>query len=121
MLIRSMRNIRAPLYQYASTPSPTHKSHSITLLRAHLRSHHVQYYCTVTLDAELAWTGYWRKRDHGLCQAGPHGPEGVAHCLGCMTFGDSAWSEWVLDEDKSRPLIRKALDLGTNTFDMADM
>jgi 1-deoxyxylulose-5-phosphate synthase len=41
--------------------------------------------------------------------------------LGCMTFGDSAWSEWVLEEDKSRPLLREALDLGINTFDTADM
>jgi 1-deoxyxylulose-5-phosphate synthase len=41
--------------------------------------------------------------------------------LGCMTFGDPTWSEWVLDTDKSRPLLRKALDLGINTFDTADM
>ena len=41
--------------------------------------------------------------------------------LGCMTFGDPDWSEWVLDEEKSRPLLRKALDLGLNTFDTADM
>jgi len=41
--------------------------------------------------------------------------------LGCMTFGDPAWNEWVLDEGKSRPLLRKALDLGINTFDIADM
>jgi aryl-alcohol dehydrogenase-like predicted oxidoreductase len=41
--------------------------------------------------------------------------------LGCMTFGDPSWSEWVLREDKSRPLLRQALDLGINTFDTADM
>ena len=42
-------------------------------------------------------------------------------CLGCMTYGLPAWREWVLDEAASRPLIRKALDLGINFFDTADM
>jgi len=42
-------------------------------------------------------------------------------CLGCMTYGSPAWREWVLDEDASRPFIRKALDLGINFFDTADM
>lgn len=41
--------------------------------------------------------------------------------LGCMTYGDPKWSPWVLDEAASRPFIRKALDLGVNTFDTADM
>ena len=41
--------------------------------------------------------------------------------LGCMTFGDPAWAGWVLDAEKSRPLIRKALDIGINVFDTADM
>ena len=42
-------------------------------------------------------------------------------CLGCMTYGLPEWREWVLDEAASRPLIRKALDLGINFFDTADM
>jgi len=42
-------------------------------------------------------------------------------CLGCMTYGSPAWREWVLDETASRPFIRKALDLGINFFDTADM
>lgn len=41
--------------------------------------------------------------------------------LGCMTFGSSQWAPWVLDEDASRPIIAKALDLGINFFDLADM
>ena len=41
--------------------------------------------------------------------------------LGCMTYGDPKWSAWVLDEAASRPLIWRALDLGVNTFDTADM
>jgi aryl-alcohol dehydrogenase-like predicted oxidoreductase len=41
--------------------------------------------------------------------------------LGCMTFGSPTWSEWILDEAASRPLIRRALDLGINFFDTADV
>lgn len=42
-------------------------------------------------------------------------------CLGMMTYGSSQWRPWVLDEEESRPFIRKALDLGINFFDTADM
>ena len=42
-------------------------------------------------------------------------------CLGTMTYGTSKWRGWVLDEDESRPFIKRALDLGINFFDTADM
>ena len=44
-------------------------------------------------------------------------------CLGCMTFGDPARGNhpWSLDEEKSRPLIQKALDLGINFLDTANV
>src|SRR5215212_5275143 len=42
-------------------------------------------------------------------------------CLGCMTYGDRAWREWVLDEEASRPFIRDAIEKGINFFDTADM
>ena len=42
-------------------------------------------------------------------------------CLGTMTYGSSKWRPWVLDEEESRPFIRRALDLGLNFFDTADM
>ncbi len=42
-------------------------------------------------------------------------------CLGCMSYGSPQWRDWVLDEDASRPFIKKALDLGINFFDTADM
>jgi 1-deoxyxylulose-5-phosphate synthase len=42
-------------------------------------------------------------------------------CLGCMTYGDPAWREWVLDEEASRPFIREAWEAGVNFFDTADM
>src|SRR3954471_17527856 len=42
-------------------------------------------------------------------------------CLGCMSFGAKKWREWVLEEDDSRAIIKKALDLGINFFDTANM
>ena len=42
-------------------------------------------------------------------------------CLGCMTYGSSTWRPWILDEGESRPFYKKALELGINFFDTADM
>ena len=42
-------------------------------------------------------------------------------CLGAMTYGDPAWRPWVLPEDASRPFIKRALEVGINFFDTADM
>jgi len=42
-------------------------------------------------------------------------------CLGTMTYGSPNWRSWVLGDADSRPFIRKALDLGINFFDTADM
>lgn len=41
-------------------------------------------------------------------------------CLGCMGFG--RWiHKWVLNEENSRPIIKKALELGINFFDTANV
>lgn len=44
-------------------------------------------------------------------------------CLGCMSFGepDRGQHPWSLTEADSRPLIRRALELGLNFFDTANM
>ena len=42
-------------------------------------------------------------------------------CLGMMSYGTPTWRDWVLDEAASRPFVRRALDLGINFFDTADM
>lgn len=42
-------------------------------------------------------------------------------CLGTMTYGSKKWREWVLEEEESRPFIKRALELGINFFDTADM
>jgi aryl-alcohol dehydrogenase (NADP+) len=42
-------------------------------------------------------------------------------CLGCMSYGTSAWRAWVLDEAESRPFFRRAIEQGITFFDTADM
>jgi aryl-alcohol dehydrogenase-like predicted oxidoreductase len=44
-------------------------------------------------------------------------------CLGCMGFGDAKrWvHKWVLDEQNSRQVIKRALELGINFFDTANV
>ncbi|HAF23744.1 MAG TPA: alcohol dehydrogenase [Blastocatellia bacterium] len=45
-----------------------------------------------------------------------------AVCLGCMTYGvpERGAHLWTLDEEKSRPFIKRALELGINFFDTAN-
>jgi len=52
---------------------------------------------------------------------GSTGMEVSKICLGCMSFGSSDWRPWVLDEDEARPIIERAIDLGVNFFDTANM
>jgi aryl-alcohol dehydrogenase (NADP+) len=42
-------------------------------------------------------------------------------CLGTMTFGNPGWRRYVLPEEESRAIIHRALLLGINFFDTADM
>ncbi|HET9594278.1 MAG TPA: aldo/keto reductase [Anaeromyxobacteraceae bacterium] len=50
-------------------------------------------------------------------------------CLGCMSYGDPAASlpgqpprwEWTVGEDEARPFFRRALELGVNFFDTANI
>ena len=45
-------------------------------------------------------------------------------CLGCMSFGTAeGWihNKWALDKEASRTIIKKALDLGINFFDTANV
>src|SRR4030067_204492 len=43
-------------------------------------------------------------------------------CLGCMSYGGPTerWL-WALDEENSRPFIQRALELGINFFDTANV
>ena len=42
-------------------------------------------------------------------------------CLGCMSYGNphQGAHAWTLDEEKSKPFIQRALELGINFFDTA--
>jgi aryl-alcohol dehydrogenase (NADP+) len=42
-------------------------------------------------------------------------------CLGTMTYGSKKWREWILEEEESRPFIKRALEAGINFFDTADV
>jgi 1-deoxyxylulose-5-phosphate synthase len=44
-------------------------------------------------------------------------------CLGCMTYGtpDHGNHPWTLDEEQSRPFIKRALELGITFFDTANV
>lgn len=44
-------------------------------------------------------------------------------CLGCMSYGvpERGNHRWVLDEEQTRPFIRRALELGINFFDTANV
>jgi 1-deoxyxylulose-5-phosphate synthase len=44
-------------------------------------------------------------------------------CLGCMSYGEPGRGshEWTLGEDASRPFIKRALELGINFFDTANV
>ena len=52
---------------------------------------------------------------------GSTGMEVSRLCLGGMSFGTSDWREWVLDEEESHEIIDRAIDLGINFFDTANM
>lgn len=42
-------------------------------------------------------------------------------CLGVMSYGSPASRDWLLTEEQGRPFIQRALELGINYFDTADM
>src|ERR1017187_4759755 len=44
-------------------------------------------------------------------------------CLGCMTYGvaERGGHSWALNEEKSRPFIKRALEVGINFFDTANV
>ncbi|WP_265109325.1 aldo/keto reductase [Halosolutus halophilus] len=50
---------------------------------------------------------------------GSTGMEVSKICLGCMSFGTG--QDWMLDEDESRELIERAIDLGITFFDTANV
>jgi 1-deoxyxylulose-5-phosphate synthase len=68
----------------------------------------------------------WRTANKGTTmkyvKLGKTGLEVSRICLGCMTYGEPArgMHAWTLDEEKSRPLIKQALEMGINFLDTAN-
>src|SRR3989440_12717949 len=52
-------------------------------------------------------------------QLGPTGLQVSRICLGTMSFGNT--EEWMVEIDKARPIVKRALDLGVNFFDTANL
>ena len=42
-------------------------------------------------------------------------------CFGTSAIGSTSFQQWAIGESESRPLFKKALDLGINFFDTADL
>ncbi|HEY6418860.1 MAG TPA: aldo/keto reductase [Candidatus Binataceae bacterium] len=42
-------------------------------------------------------------------------------CLGCMSYGDKKWRDWVLTADEARDHFKTAIESGINFFDTADV
>ncbi|KAK6462694.1 NADP-dependent oxidoreductase domain-containing protein [Scheffersomyces coipomensis] len=40
---------------------------------------------------------------------------------GCMSFGDKAWADWVVEEEETMEILKKCYDVGIRTFDTADV
>jgi aryl-alcohol dehydrogenase-like predicted oxidoreductase len=52
---------------------------------------------------------------------GSTGTEVSRICLGCMSFGDPEWRDWVLPPEAGHELVERALDLGITFFDTANV
>ncbi len=64
-----------------------------------------------------------RRQDMEYVRLGHTGLEVSRICLGCMSYGvpERGGHSWSLNEAESRPFFRKALDLGINFFDTANV
>ena len=52
---------------------------------------------------------------------GASGLEVSRIALGMMSFGSAAWRPWIRDEAAARAVVRRAVELGINFFDTADL
>jgi 1-deoxyxylulose-5-phosphate synthase len=52
---------------------------------------------------------------------GPTGLQVSPLCLGMMSYGDTSWRSWMLDEAAAEPFVRAALEAGINFFDTANV
>ncbi len=52
---------------------------------------------------------------------GDTGMEVSEICLGCMSFGSRDWRPWLLEKEEALPILERAVDLGVNFFDTANV
>ncbi len=52
---------------------------------------------------------------------GDTGMEVSEICLGCMSFGSTDWRPWLLERDEALPILERAVDLGVNFYDTANV
>ncbi|GAA5978868.1 hypothetical protein JCM11641_003596 [Rhodosporidiobolus odoratus] len=57
----------------------------------------------------------------GYVRLGKSGLKVSKIILGCMSYGNSNWAEWVLEEDKAMEHFKLAYELGINTWDTANV
>ncbi|OKL55524.1 hypothetical protein UA08_09209 [Talaromyces atroroseus] len=64
-------------------------------------------------------------RRYGLsffeCRLGKSGLKVSKIIFGCMSYGNSEWGKWVLDEEATLPLLKAAYDAGINTWDTVEI
>ena len=60
-------------------------------------------------------------RDMQYVRLGRSGLRVSRLCLGAMSFGTPEWQPWTISEKKSTEIVQRALDLGINFFDTADV
>ena len=62
--------------------------------------------------------------EHSKCEYKRLGKTGLkisVPVMGAMSFGNSKWMPWVIDEEEALPLIKAAYDRGLNTWDTANV
>lgn len=84
---------------------------SITAQRLAIRIHNGVYQASRTFDSVGR---YEADNDFRL---GGSGLKISKVILGAMSYGTPEWQEWVLDEEKSLPLLEHAYNVGLNTWD----
>ena len=68
--------------------------------------------------------GLKESMEHSKCEYKRLGKSGLkisVPVMGAMSFGNSKWQPWVLDEEAALPLIKAAYDRGLNTWDTANV
>ncbi|GAA6026992.1 hypothetical protein JCM8097_006022 [Rhodosporidiobolus ruineniae] len=57
----------------------------------------------------------------GYVRLGKSGLKVSKIILGCMSYGNKGWADWVLEEEESLKHFKAAYDLGINTWDTANV